>query len=140
MLSPGHNQNWIYDDVTQILNMAPKPRDTIQGHFSALSYPLEMTFSHSTLGAAPLNNEEAHECEKMATDEVRVFSRAIPIKCFVSHRPPSREGGWVGRANKKKGWTHEEVWVPVKAGLLSTKAWLRGPFVCNSFNICNGRQ
>ena len=25
---------------------------------------LEMTFSHSTLGAAPLNDEEAHECEK----------------------------------------------------------------------------
>ena len=102
MLSPGHNQNWIYDDVTQILNMAPKPRDTIQGHFSALSYPLEMTFSHSTLGAAPLNNEEAHECEKMATDEVRVFSRAIPIKCFVSHRPPSREGGLVDRTKKKR--------------------------------------
>ena len=36
---------------------------------------LEMTFSHSTLGAAPLNDEEAHECEKMATDEVCVFSR-----------------------------------------------------------------
>ena len=27
---------------------------------------------------------------------------AIPIKCFVSHRPPSREGGSVGRAKKKK--------------------------------------
>ena len=26
---------------------------------------LEMTFSHSTLGAAPLNDEEAHECEKL---------------------------------------------------------------------------
>ena len=23
---------------------------------------------------------------------------AIPIKCFVSHRPPSRDGGSVGRA------------------------------------------
>ena len=30
------------------------------------------------------------------------FSWAIPIKCFVSHRPPSREGGSVGRAKKKK--------------------------------------
>ena len=30
-------------------------------------------------------------------------SKAIPIKCFVSHRPPSREGGSVGRAKKKKG-------------------------------------
>ena len=28
--------------------------------------------------------------------------KAIPIKCFVSHRPPSREGGSVGRAKKKK--------------------------------------
>ena len=27
--------------------------------------------------------------------------KAIPIKCFVSHRPPSREGGSVGRAKKK---------------------------------------
>ena len=38
IISPGHNQNWIYDDVTQIFNMAPKPRDTILGHFSALCY------------------------------------------------------------------------------------------------------
>ena len=29
-----------------------------------------MTFSHSTLGAASLIDEEAHECEKMATGEV----------------------------------------------------------------------
>ena len=63
------------------------------------------------------------------------FSRqAIPIKCFVSHRPPSREGGSVGRAKKKKKKRErslEGVWVPGKAGLLSTKAWLRGPFVRN---------
>ena len=26
---------------------------------------------------------------------------AIPIKCFLSHRPPSREGGSVGRPKKK---------------------------------------
>ena len=26
--------------------------------------------------------------------------KAIPIRCFVSHRPPSREGGSVGRAKK----------------------------------------
>ena len=38
IISPGHNQNWIYDDVTQIFNMAPKPRDAIQGRFSALCY------------------------------------------------------------------------------------------------------
>ena len=26
----------------------------------------------------------------------------IPIKCFVSHRPPPRKGGSVSRAKKKK--------------------------------------
>ena len=57
--SLGHSQNWIYDDVTQILNMASKPRHTISSLLR-----LEMTFSHSTLGAEPLNDEEAHECEK----------------------------------------------------------------------------
>ena len=31
------------------------------------------------------------------------FNKAIPIKCFVSHRPPSREGGSVGRAKKRNG-------------------------------------
>ena len=31
-----------------------------------------------------------------------IICKAIPIKCFVSHRPPSREGGSVGRAKKKK--------------------------------------
>ena len=30
---------------------------------------------------------------------------AIPIKCFVLHRPSSREGGSVGRAKKKKNKT-----------------------------------
>ena len=29
-------------------------------------------------------------------------SQAIPIKCFVSHRRPSREGGLVSRAKKTK--------------------------------------
>ena len=33
------------------------------------------------------------------------FRRAIPIKCFVSHRPPSHEGGSVGQV-KKKGNEH----------------------------------
>ena len=28
-------------------------------------------------------------------------TEAIPIKCFVSHRPPSREGGSVDQAKKK---------------------------------------
>ena len=36
-----------------------------------------MTFSHSTLGAAPLYDEEASEWEKkMASDEVCVFARS----------------------------------------------------------------
>ena len=53
--------------------------------------------------------------------KIMTTCRPIPIKYFVSHRPPSREGGSVGRAKK----------VPEKAGLLSTKAWLRGRFVRN---------
>ena len=40
-------------------------------------------------------------------------TKAIPIKCFVSHRPPSREGGSVGRAKTVKQY----------------EAWLRGRFV-----------
>ena len=36
--------------------------------------------------------------------------RAIPIKCFVSRRPPCREGGPVGRAKKKKKeWTDNQM-------------------------------
>ena len=34
------------------------------------------------------------------------INKAIPLKCFVSHRPPSREGGSVGGAKKRKR-THE---------------------------------
>ena len=34
--SPGHNQIWIYDDVTHICKMAPTPRNTREGHFLAL--------------------------------------------------------------------------------------------------------
>ena len=32
----------------------------------------------------------------------RSSPKAMPIKCFVSHRPPSREGGSVGRGKKNK--------------------------------------
>ena len=35
-ISPGHNQIWIYDDVTHICKMAPRPRNTREGHFLAL--------------------------------------------------------------------------------------------------------
>ena len=31
-----------------------------------------------------------------------VDHKAIPIKCFVSYRSPSREGGSVGLSGKKK--------------------------------------
>ena len=31
-----------------------------------------------------------------------VYIKAIPIKCFVSYRPPSRDGGSVGRSGRKK--------------------------------------
>ena len=65
-----------------------------------------------------------------------INNKAIPIKCFVSHRPPSHEGGSVSQA-KKKEWIHEGFWVLVKAGLLSTKAWLRGPFVHNQMVLYN---
>ena len=49
------------------------------------------------------------------------------MKCFVSHRPVSCDGGSVGRSaqKKKKKRTLEGVWVPEKAGLLSKKAWLQ---------------
>ena len=30
------------------------------------------------------------------------YNEAIPIKCFVSHRPPPRDGRSVGRAKIKK--------------------------------------
>ena len=53
--------------------------------------------------------------------------KAIPIKCFVSHRPVSCDGGSVDRGKKKKKKktkqrTLEGVRVAEKAGLLSKKA------------------
>ena len=32
----GHNQIWLYDDVTHICKMAPTTRNTREGHFLAL--------------------------------------------------------------------------------------------------------
>ena len=52
-----------------------------------------------------------HQCCIKGTNEITLdkdssvplmHHKAIPIKCFVSHRRPSREGGSVGRAKKKK--------------------------------------
>ena len=37
--SPGHNQIWIYDDVTHICKMAPTPRNTREGHFRLFAAP-----------------------------------------------------------------------------------------------------
>ena len=62
-------------------------------------------------------------------------------KCFVSHRPPSREGGSVkvGRSvgqKKKKKDEHmiEGFWVPVKAGLLSKLGYVVLSFVIRWYN------
>ena len=61
-------------------------------------------------------------CRVLSNDNHKGVYKAIPIKCFVSHRPPSREGGSVGRAKKKKRERSlEGVWVPGKAGLLERK-------------------
>ena len=50
---------------------------------------------------------ETIHLKKQGTRNLPVVNvnKAIPIKCFVSHRPPSREGGSVGRAKKKKKGT-----------------------------------
>ena len=64
------------------------------------------------------------------------------MSCFEVHQArllskmfrfpsPSFSWRWVGRSGRKKEWTHEGFWVPVKAELLSTKAWLRSHFVRN---------
>ena len=55
--------------------MAPKSKGHDPGSLFSSLLRLEMTFSHSTLRAVSLNDEDAHECEKKATDEVCVFSR-----------------------------------------------------------------
>ena len=55
-----------------------------QGKRSKRSFlRLEMTFSHSTLGAASLIDEEAHECEKMATGEVACSLEVKRLKTGV---------------------------------------------------------
>ena len=55
--------------------MAPKSKGHDPGSLFSSLLRLEMTFSHSSLGAVSLNDEDAHECGKKATDEVCVFSR-----------------------------------------------------------------
>ena len=38
---------------------------------------------------------------KVFAIEISIIDQAIPIKCFVSHRPPSPGGGSVGQKKKK---------------------------------------
>ena len=42
----------------------------------------------------------------LTTSLLFFLNMAIPIKCFVSHRPPSCEGESVSRAKKKKKNEH----------------------------------
>ena len=42
------------------------------------------------------------EIREAQTRDSYFAALTIPIKCFVSHRPPSREGGSVGRAKRKR--------------------------------------
>ena len=53
-----------------------------------------MTFSHSTVGAAPLNEEEAHECEKnLQPMKFCVFPRGKTAKNgSVSAQRSTRQG------------------------------------------------
>ena len=44
VISPGHNQNWIYSDVIDLYKMAPTFRDAIRGHISALFWFLKCSF------------------------------------------------------------------------------------------------
>ena len=66
-----------------------------------------------------------------------LYIPASPCVCFGRPKEmfrfpsPSLSWRWFGRSGKKKEWTHEGFWVLVNAGLLSTKAWLRGHFIRN---------
>ena len=67
------------------------------------------------------------------------FNVSFPIAL-----PLVRVGRSVGEKKKKRERTLERAWVPGKAGLLSTKAWLQSQlktwFLRSIFFIYNGRQ
>ena len=78
-------------------------RKDLPYHFSLKYAAVPSTLLFSNMAAAlmfPRANLKMRRLRKPAP-HVDVY-QAIPIKCFVSHRPPSREGGSVGRAKKKK--------------------------------------
>ena len=62
-----------------------------------------MTWKRAFFGAT-IMEQQRQQKRKAEMLETTFYSpsKAIPIKCFVSHRPPSCEGGSVGRAKKKK--------------------------------------
>ena len=86
---------WRYSNVQQGFQ--------IKGHdpgslFSSL-LRLEMTFSHSTLGAAPLNYEEARECEKKwQSMRFCVFSRG---KTTENESVSAQRSTWRGAKHLK---------------------------------------
>ena len=85
--------------------------------FSSLLH-LEMTFSHSTLGVAPLNDEEALECEKMATDEVCVFCRG---KTAENGSVSAQRSTWQGAKHLKIERCVSIFWTLKKFFLKSTR-------------------
>ena len=63
--SPGHYQNWIYDDVMTNDYMAGKTRRTIQINDTLSSFSnLKAAFSHKALHTIQLSDEVSVECEK----------------------------------------------------------------------------
>ena len=70
------------------------------------------------------------QCNTLLRLLYSVYDMAIPIKCFVSHRPPSREGGSVGRAKKKKMNTRR-VLSASEGRAAKYESWVSGPFVRN---------
>ena len=56
------------------------------------------------------------------------FIKVIPIKCFVSHRPPSREGGSVGWAKKQKGMNTWRVLSASEGRAAKYESLIKGSF------------
>ena len=80
---------------------------------------------HSIFHKGPTTNSWKYR----VLHSTKKFTQSHPNKMF-RFPSPSLSWRWVGRLGKKKK-TLEGFRVPAKAWLLSTKAWLRGPFVRN---------